>query len=240
MLLVLGDFHAKTGSGHRIYPGNIGKFGKGHVNSNGECLLEYAKENDLILTNTLIQHQLAHRTTWTCAERINPYHSADGTIRRNPCRNQIDYSQISAKQKKLRGDIESTKDKAKRRALRKERNETLKELKRLFKEQENKLLDEELKEIERYKIDSSKCYQAIRKVNSRKPQKPLTIYDEQFRLVTAEEEQVQIITEYFQNLFSSEDTPTAVEPAIMTPPIFDPQIWAIFYPFLMFNRMFLI
>ena len=92
LLLVLGDFNAKTGSGHHSFPNNIGKYGKGQINSNGESLLEYAKENNLILTNTLFPHKLAHRTTWTCAERIQPHNSSsDGKPRRNPYINQIDY-----------------------------------------------------------------------------------------------------------------------------------------------------
>ena len=66
--------------------------------------------------------------------------------------------------------------------------------------------------------DSTKYYQPFRKVNSRKPKKPLAIYDEQLRLVTSEGEQVELITKYFKELFSSNDTPDAVEPAMMTPP----------------------
>ena len=57
LLLVLGDFNAKTGSGHERFPENIGKFGKGHLNSNGEQLLQYPKENELVLTNTFVQYQ---------------------------------------------------------------------------------------------------------------------------------------------------------------------------------------
>ena len=91
LLLVVGDFNAKPGSGHERFPENIGKFGKGHLNSNGEQLLQYAKENELVLTNTLFNIKLAHRTTWTSLERINPHLTHDGTTRRNPYRNQIDY-----------------------------------------------------------------------------------------------------------------------------------------------------
>ena len=36
LLLVLGDMNAKTGSAHNRYPESIGKYGKGHINSNGE------------------------------------------------------------------------------------------------------------------------------------------------------------------------------------------------------------
>ena len=85
----------------------MGKFGKGHLNSNEEWLLDYAKENGIVLTNTLFQHKLAHRTTWTCTERINPHNSADGTIRRNPYRNQIDYIMTKVIHKQLITDSRS-------------------------------------------------------------------------------------------------------------------------------------
>ena len=63
LLLILGDFNAKTSSGHKLYPNNIGQYGKGHFNSNGENLLEHTKENNLVLTNTLFYHKLGRRTT---------------------------------------------------------------------------------------------------------------------------------------------------------------------------------
>ena len=55
--MVIGDFNAKTGSGYKDFPYNMGRFGKGHLNSNGLHLLEYAKENQLYLTNTTFQHK---------------------------------------------------------------------------------------------------------------------------------------------------------------------------------------
>ena len=100
--VVLGDFNAKTGSGWRDFPDNIGRFGKGHVNENGHALLEFTAKNDLVLTNTLFSHKLCHRTTWTAPER---HHTSakddqgnpqlllgpDNLPRREPFRNQIDY-----------------------------------------------------------------------------------------------------------------------------------------------------
>ena len=50
-------------------PNNIGKYGKGLMNSNGEYLLEYAKEFDLYLTNTTFPHRMSHRTTWIGPQR---------------------------------------------------------------------------------------------------------------------------------------------------------------------------
>ena len=50
----------------------------------------------------------------------------------------------------------------------------------------NAKLDKELQDTERYKDDSNKCYQAIRKVNSQKPKKTLTTIDEQNQFVASE------------------------------------------------------
>ena len=110
--VVLGDFNAKTGSGWRDFPDNIGRFGKGHVNENGHALLEFTAKNDLVLTNTLFSHKLCHRTTWTAPER---YHTSakddqgnpqlllgpDNLPRREPFRNQIDYIATKIKHRKF-------------------------------------------------------------------------------------------------------------------------------------------
>ena len=125
---------------------------------------------------------------------------------------------LSEKQKKIRNDVESTKDKKKRTLLKKERSKTLKDLKKLLKEEEENQLDEELKQIEQHKDDSNKYNQSIRQVNSHKPKKPLAIYDEHFHLITSESEQLETITKYFKELFSSEDRPEPVQPAQMNPP----------------------
>ena len=63
MMITIGDFSAKTGTGKNEYPENIGKYGKGRLNTNGTCLLEYAKEHDMLLTNTIFNHKMCHRTT---------------------------------------------------------------------------------------------------------------------------------------------------------------------------------
>ena len=44
-LLIIGaDFNAKTGSAHSDYPENMGPYGKGTVNSNGEHLLDLCRK----------------------------------------------------------------------------------------------------------------------------------------------------------------------------------------------------
>ena len=89
VLVVAGDFNAKTGSRHKQYPENMGRYGKGHLNENGEGLLDFASHHNLVLTNTKFQHKLLHQTTWESTYRRHT--TKDGEERRNPHRNQIDY-----------------------------------------------------------------------------------------------------------------------------------------------------
>ena len=63
ILYVAGDFNAKTGSGYKNYPRQVGFYGTGTINSNGENLLELASRQNLVLTNTMFNHNKAHRTT---------------------------------------------------------------------------------------------------------------------------------------------------------------------------------
>ena len=53
-LLICGDFKAKPKNDviQEIFIKNIGKYGKGELKENGQYLLEFAKQNDLRLTNT--------------------------------------------------------------------------------------------------------------------------------------------------------------------------------------------
>ena len=79
LLLILGDFSAKGGSGHQANaPITLANMAKGPLNSNGEHLLEYTKENNLILTNTLFYLNFAHWTTWRPLECVSPHLSIDG------------------------------------------------------------------------------------------------------------------------------------------------------------------
>eukprot|EP00794_Sanderia_malayensis_P021015 gene21015-23067_t len=91
LLIIGGDLNAKTGTGWSMDSKVMGKFGKGKINSNGTHLLDTLELNELFLTNTCFDHKKCHRTTWECPERINPHKDADGNVRRNIYRNQIDY-----------------------------------------------------------------------------------------------------------------------------------------------------
>ena len=63
--MVIGNFNAKAGSKYPQYKDEIGKYGKELKNSNGDTLLQLAKEKKLILTNILFSHKLALQTIWT-------------------------------------------------------------------------------------------------------------------------------------------------------------------------------
>ena len=93
-LIVAGDYNAKTGSAFKseLYTSNLGKYGKGEVNSNGYQLLEFAKTNDLRLANTFFKHKQCHHTTWEAPDRINGcMDRKHNEPRRTPFRNQTDY-----------------------------------------------------------------------------------------------------------------------------------------------------
>ena len=93
LLFIGGDFNAKTGTSNSIHPEVVGKFGKGLTNENGEHLIDMCASNKLLLTNTIFQHKMAHRTTW---ESPGIHEN-----RRNPYRNQIDYVIVRQQHKLL-------------------------------------------------------------------------------------------------------------------------------------------
>ena len=83
ILIIAGDMNAKTGSGHKKHPKIIGKFEKGKLNENGNELIDFCIKNDMVLTNTLFQHKMSHRTTWEMPEKPNSK-DKNGQIRRKP------------------------------------------------------------------------------------------------------------------------------------------------------------
>ena len=94
IIVVAGDFNAKTGGGFDQHSNCMGKYGKSTVvNENGHSLINFAEEHDLFLTNTKFRHKMAHRTTWTAPFRN--FVTKNGEQRRNPIRNQIDYILIN-------------------------------------------------------------------------------------------------------------------------------------------------
>ena len=90
VLFIIGDWNAKVGS--QEIPGVTGKFGLGVQNEAGQRLIEFCKENALVIANTLFQQHKRRLYTRT---------SPDGQHR-----NQIDYILRS---QRWRSSIESAK-----------------------------------------------------------------------------------------------------------------------------------
>lgn len=76
-ILLIGDFNAQTRSGFRQYGKNMGRYGKGKINSNAVELMETCYRNDLVLINAFLCHQLSHTTTWQA-----PYRECNSMKRR--------------------------------------------------------------------------------------------------------------------------------------------------------------
>ena len=63
VLFIIGDWNAKVGS--QETPGVTGKFGLGNQNEAGQRLIEFCKENALVIANTLFQQHKRRLYTWT-------------------------------------------------------------------------------------------------------------------------------------------------------------------------------
>ena len=75
ILIIMGDWNAKVGKDHETWGPTIGKHGYGEMNSRGEHLLYFCKENSLTITNTLFKHKPSRKWTW-----ISPDHKSKNMI----------------------------------------------------------------------------------------------------------------------------------------------------------------
>ena len=60
---IIGDWNAKGGS--QETPGVTGNFGLGIQNEAGQKLIEFCKENSLVIANSLFQQHKRRLYTWT-------------------------------------------------------------------------------------------------------------------------------------------------------------------------------
>ena len=54
-LFLLGDFNARVGADHNSWPLNLGSFGVGTMNENGQRLLEFCTCHNLVVTNSFFK-----------------------------------------------------------------------------------------------------------------------------------------------------------------------------------------
>ena len=62
VLIIIGDWNAKVGS--QETPGVTGKFGLVIQNEAGQRLIEFCRENALVIANTLFQQHKRRLYTW--------------------------------------------------------------------------------------------------------------------------------------------------------------------------------
>lgn len=87
-LILLGDFNARVGSSHMIWPGVLGPHGIGNINTNGERLLSFCTEHGLTITNTYFKQPLIHKATWM-HPRSKHLHLIDFVITKQVDRNDV-------------------------------------------------------------------------------------------------------------------------------------------------------
>ena len=78
---LMGDFNARVGSDHEAWPSNIGHFGVGLINDNGQRLLELCSLHDLCITNTFFPNKHHRRVSWQ-HPRSKRWHQLDMIVTR--------------------------------------------------------------------------------------------------------------------------------------------------------------
>lgn len=91
VLIVMGDLNAKVGSENTGYERAMGRHGCGTMNENGERLVGFCLDNDLVVGGTLFQHKEIHKLTW----------KSPG----NRTSNQIDHITINGRWKRSLNDV---------------------------------------------------------------------------------------------------------------------------------------
>ena len=62
--MLLGDLNAKVGQDNDNTERIMGKHGLGTMNDNGERLISFCMEHDLVIGGTLFPHKKIHKATW--------------------------------------------------------------------------------------------------------------------------------------------------------------------------------
>ena len=63
-LVLMGDFNARAGADHDMWPSCLGQFGMGKMNENGQRLLELCTYHDLCLANSYFRTKPQHKVSW--------------------------------------------------------------------------------------------------------------------------------------------------------------------------------
>jgi endonuclease/exonuclease/phosphatase family metal-dependent hydrolase len=91
--IVMGDLNAKLGAENEGLEHIMGKHGIGEINENGQKIVDFCADNDLVIGGTIFPHERIHKVMW-----VSPDHIAQ---------NQIDHICIARKWRKSLLDVRS-------------------------------------------------------------------------------------------------------------------------------------
>ena len=91
VLVLCGDLNAKVGSQNEGIERNMGRYGLGEQNENGERFVGFCVENNLTIGGTMFQHKNIHKATWISPDKNTT--------------NQIDHLAINNKWRSSLNDV---------------------------------------------------------------------------------------------------------------------------------------
>ena len=90
LLLIMGDFNARVGLQQNYTSNNVvGPHTTGHINENGQRLLDFCSTNNLLISNTFFQHKCVHQTTWMHPGN-KQWHTLDYTLVNRKFRSSVE------------------------------------------------------------------------------------------------------------------------------------------------------
>ena len=116
--------------------------------------------------------------------------------------NDAQLETLSQKKYKIRMDIGSLTDTQKMKDNQRELREVKKAAKKRMKEVETQQINNKMTSIEAMKKDSTRYFAALKELNSSKKQENLVVKDKDGKTAATEEEQINIITKYFQKMLA--------------------------------------
>ena len=140
-----------------------------------------------------------------------------GITKKKKCIEDNKLLELSKKQKQLRDEINSTKNKEKRSKLKVERNRCMTDIQQFLKDKETKEIENKIEEIENTPKDSQKMFQVIKQLSKQKRVSKLLIESEN-GFTADEQNQTDLIAEYFKKKFYRNAEKIQNEPTIMQIP----------------------